>query len=335
MSMMKRFFALLLAAVLTLASCAPAAEPDATAPPDDTTEYTVAAIDHSVVEPDVAAVMSDRDRELYRAMTDAMLARRDAVDVSGSDIGVDVLLDELRRNPYGFLLRSARAEGGRVVFTYAYTEQEQADIVAFMDSELLDIVNCDAAAGDNTLDTILKVYYAVTHRLTYDRERDDNKQLTSPLFDYPGDEVYKALRDDKSLCYGFAYILCFALLQRGIDCFTVYGNCHAHSMGHMWNVFRYDGAFFTCDPAWDRSDDGFSKLYHFGKTDDERFADTLEARDFGEYHYAAYGEVKCTDERFSIFRNINRFSYVREHDFFLESIDNDEFIFDTSTFTLK
>ena len=205
----------------------------------------------------------------------------------------------------------------------------------FIDGEILTIANSRAEEGDNALDVILKIYFAVAHRLTYDDEREDNKLLGSPLYDYPADEIYKALRDGTSLCYGFAYVMRYALLQRGIDCFCVYGECRAHDMGHEWLVFEYDGEYFNCDPAWDRASMGYAKLVHFGKTDEERKGDTLAVRPFAEYHDSAFGEVRCTDGRFSIFRGVIRYSYIREHRYLVEDRNGQQYIFDSETFEMK
>lgn len=331
--MKKTVLSLLLIVSLALSSCALTSDDtatEATAP----TEYLLTAIDHCVVEPDERAVMSDDDVAAFRLMMDAMLAHEDAVDIP-YDTDLDFLLDLMRQSPYYFFLDSADAGDHRIRFTYACTGAEEAEMLSFIDSAFLELVNANAEEDDNELDTILKIYYAVTHRLTYDTSRDDNKQLGSPLFDYPGDEVYKALRDGKSLCFGFAYVLRFALLQRGVDCFCVYGESHAHNMGHEWNIIRYDGAFFNCDPSWDRADSGYSKLYHFGKTDAERLSDALEARTFSSYHFPSYGEVACTDTRFSIFRGVVRFSYVGDHRFYLEDHQGESGIFDTESFELS
>ena len=331
---------LLLIAAILFSSCAAGYVPEPTAPAatafDTTTEYApLTAIDYSVTAPDVRAVMTDSERGMYCDITDAVMARREEISCEASQTQLSYLLDIFRRSPYYFLLKKTRVDDGHISFVYAYTAEEQREMVRLMDTAFLEIANYEAKPEDNELDTILKIYFAVTHRVSYDTERQDNKQLSSPLFTYPHDEIYKAIRDGKSLCYGFAYLMCYALQQRGIDCFTVYGQSHATDMGHMWNVFCYDGAYFTCDPSWDRAEQGYAKLYHFGKTDAERAADTLAARDFAEYHEAAYGKVACTDDRFAIFRGILRFSYVNGHDFFFTDREGNDYIFNTVDFSMK
>jgi len=334
--MKKILTALLLALSLMFSACSSSApaQQETTEP----TEYTqgfspITAIDHCVLEPDDRARLTEKDMAAFRALTEAMLTRCDSIQLSPDTASVADLLDLLRESPYYYFLSNAVIDGDTVRFSYAYPAAEQEEMLAFIDGEILRIANHEAKAGDNELDVILKVYLAVTHEMIYDTERTDNKELGSPLFIYPADEIYKALRDKKSLCYGFAYILRFALLQRGVDCFCVYGLCTARNDGHEWIIFRYDGAWFHCDPAWDRVSDYYAKLIHFGKTDREREVDTLDMTPFSSYHDPSFGAVECTDDRFTIFRNIRRFSYISGHRFYMTDINNKEHIFDTETFS--
>ena len=334
-----RILCLLIAAMTLLCACgAKAPEPTVPDATESATEAAgiapITAIDHCVVEPDERAAMRDGEPEQYRALMDAMLDHADRVTLDVAEERMPFLLELLHESPYDFFLSDLQVAGTNVAFTYAYSAEEQSRILRFMDSRLLAVANEDAAPTDNELDVILKIYRSVCRRITYDTDREDNKELGSPLFDYPADEVYKALRDGKALCYGFAYVLRCALLQRGIDAFCVYGECRAHDIGHEWVVFRYDGQYFCCDPAWDRASAGECKLLHFGKTDDERIADTLVAREFAEYHEAGYPAVACTDERFGIFRNIVSYEWREGHLYTMTDRDEEGFIFDSERFTL-
>lgn len=332
--MKKTFPALLLILCLLLSACSASAPANDSA--TDPTEYPyqpLQAIDYCVLEPDDRARLSDKDKEAYRALMDAMLERADSITLRPDTVSMQDLIDLLRESPYYFFLDEAGIDGDTVHFSYAYTADEQSEMRDFMDSKLMEIANYKAAEDDNTLDTILKIYLAVTHAMAYDHDRTDNKFLGSPLFVYPADEVYKALRDEKSLCYGFAYVMRFALLQRGVDCFCVYGECTSRGDGHEWLIFRYNDRWYHCDPTWDRADSDYAKLIHFGKTDREREVDTLEPIDFASYHDPAFGKVECTDDLFRIFRGINRFSYGGGHRYFMTDINNKESIFDTETMT--
>lgn len=333
---MKKRVWLSLLLILTAALSACKAAPEPTEPPQST-EYpalyqTIDAIDHSVVEPDERAAMSDGDRAAFCALTDAMLSRRASVTLDVDASRMDFLMELLHESPYYFFTSGVTVEGTTVGFSYAYGAQEQQQILAFIDGELLAIANSDADPGDNELDVILKIYSAVGRRIEYDELREDNKELGSPLFDYPSDELYKALKDGKSLCYGFAYVLRYALLQRGIDAFCVYGECRAREMGHEWVLVRCGDAFFHCDPAWDRASPDDTKLFHFGKTDAEREADTLVPRPFETYHLTDYPVPVCTDTRFSVFRGVSGYTCLGGHRYRFVDRDGKTSVFDTEEF---
>lgn len=328
-SFIKKSCALFIVLVVTiLSSC--------TAQNKTTDEYmSVPEINHYVVEPDDSAHMTDSDKEYYRSLMDAVLAGESSVTLSDSKEKNLYYIDLLKQSPYYFFVDEYTLSDDTLIVTYKYSYDEQSQMLEFMDEKLLEITNKYAQPDDNDLDRLLKVYLATTHYLSYDHKRSDNKALSSPLLKYPYDEVYKALKDRKCLCHGFAYIFRFAVLQHNIDCFAVYGKFTKNNQAHMWNIFKFGSKFYTCDTSWDRANDEYSKLYNFGKTDDERKADNLTFDDFSSSHFAEYGDVKCTDRAFDVFRSVNRFSYISGHDFFIESFENEEYIFNTETMTYK
>ncbi len=331
---MKRLLSLLLlCAILLLCGCESA---DVGIIQGTDSDYiAVHEIDHCAVEPDDKLHMSEQDTAHYQKLMDALLSRKKSVKLSDNKDKNEYYLDLLKQSPYYFFADSCTLDGDTATFTYAYSEEEQQDMLDFLDSKFLGIVNSNASENDNELDKILNIYGAVARSMTYDHTRKDNKQLDSPLFSYPSDEIYKALRDEKSVCYGFAYTLRFALLQAGIDCFCVYGPCSAHGEGHMWNIFEWEGNYYTCDSAWDRSDDGYAQLFHFGKTDKEREADTLERTGFSSTFFDEYGKVECVDDTFKIFRGVDRFTYVSPHTYYIVYYDKSDAVFDTQTLKMK
>lgn len=336
---MKRLFSLLIILSLTLSFCGCKNSSVSVIGGADTpkeAEYkAVTEIDHYAVEPDDELHMTDTDTLYYKKLMDAMLNRKAQVKLSSDKTKNEYYVDLLKQSPYYFFVEECTLTDSTAAFSYAYSKAEQDSMQDFIDSTFLDIVNTNCSEEDNTLDKILNVHGAVARYMTYDHEQTDNKQLDSPLFKYPGDEIYKALRDKKSVCYGFAYTLRFALLQLGIDCFCVYGPCRDRGEGHMWNIFKYNGNFYTCDSAWDRSDEDYARLYHFGKTDKEREASTLFRTDFSSAFFDEYGEIECVDETFKIFRGIERYTYVNPHTYYCVDFDSNEYIFDTETMEMK
>ncbi len=337
---MKKITACLLCVIVLFSMCScninPMNNQEPTTTVSENHEYMIITqIDHCAVEPDDKLHMSDEDEEFYRKLMDAMLSQEDSVKLSDDSSKNEYYLDLLKQSPYFFFVKKYEMDKNKVNFTYKYEKTEQDKKLKFIDEKFLDIVNSHADKDDNTLDRILNIHSAVAHGMTYDHARTDNKQLDSPLFQYPADEIYKGLKTGKSLCYGFAYTLRFAFLQAGIDCFCVYGPCRYHGEGHMWNIFKYDGEFFTCDSAWDRSDDGYAQLAHFGKTEKERKVDTLSISGYSSTFFEEYGEITCTDERFKIFRNIDRYSIYDTHQYYLVDFEQNNYMFNTETFTIK
>ncbi len=336
---MKRLFSLfiILSLIISLCGCSDTSisvikGADATTQSD---YMAITKIDHCVVEPDDKLYMTDEDELYYEKLMNAMLNRNNMVQLSSDKTKNEYYIDLLKQSPYYFFLSNCTIKGDTVHLSYEYPKVKQDEMLDFIDSTFLEIVNTHCSENDNTLDKILNVHGAVARYMTYDHKRTTDKQLDSPLFKYPDDEIYKALRDKKSVCYGFAYTLRFALLQLDIDCFCVYGPCHSRGEGHMWNIFKYNDKFYTCDSAWDRSDEDYARLYHFGKTDKEREADTLKRSGFSSQFFEEYGKVECIDETFKIFRDIERYTYVNTHTYYCVDFDTNEYLFNTETTEMK
>ncbi len=336
---MKHFLSLLLtfSLLLFMCSCKESSSYNLSAV-ENTAEdcfKAVTEIDHCVVEPDDELHMTSSDKLYYKSLMDAMLSRKSKVTLSENQTQNEYYVDLLRQSPYYFFLSDCTLNGDTAYLNYAYSKAEQKEMLSFIDSTFLEIINTHAKKEDNTLDRILNVHGAVARYMTYDNERTTDKQLDSPLFRYPADEIYKALKNKKSVCYGFAYTLRFALLQLDIDCLCVYGPCSTRNEGHMWNIFKYNGNFYTCDSAWDRAGEGYAQLFHFGKTDKERESDYLTRTGFSSTFFDEYGKVECVDETFKIFRGVDRYSYVNTHTYYIVDYNNKEYLFNTETMEIK
>lgn len=332
---MKRIFCILLCVTLLfLCSCSQNKETPPTTN-NKTVQYKpITSINHYAIEPDDELYMNDKDKEYYKKLMDALLNRQESVQLCDDEQQNNYYIDLLKQSPYYFFASSCTLNQNIVEFEFAFTQQQQLEMLSFIDSEFLKIVNFDSHEADNTLDKILKVYAATASTLTYDNERTDNKQLSSPLFNYPADEIYKAFKEQKSLCYGFAYIFRFALLQYDIDCFCVYGPCSNRDEAHMWNIFKYNGNFYTCDSAWDRSDGDYPQLYHFGKTDAERTSDGLIMLDFSSNLFDGYEKIECTDDMFKIFRGVSRYYFTSANTYTFETFEGEKSTFNSQTFTI-
>ena len=336
---MRKLIAVALTLVLLLlCSCTnTGTTPQPTTPtePETAGYMIIEEIDHCVVEPDDELHMSEEDKAHYKMLMEGMLDRESKIKLSDSKEQNEYYLDLLKQSPYFFFIDDYNLSDNSVNFTYAYSEEQQNKMLSFIDDKFLKIVNSNASENDNTLDKILNVYAAVAREMTYDHSRTKDMELESPLFQYPDDEIYLALKNSSSVCYGFAYTLRFALLQLDIDCFCVYGPCRDQGEAHMWNIFKYNDKFYTCDVAWDRSEEDYAQLNHFGKTTKEREVDSLKIKDYSSTFFDEYGEIECTDETFKMFRSIDRYSIVSTHTYFLSDFQGNEYIFDTETLEMK
>lgn len=330
---MKRLLILLLIPFLLLTSCTVKVNVKEN---ETTSKYIVKKnVNHYALEPDKKLVMDKNDIKYYENLMDALLSRKEEVSLSSDKEKNELYLDLLKQSPYFFLVTDAVVEDTKVKFTYQYEKEEHESILKAFDEKLLEIINYNALQTDNELDHMLKIYYYITKNFKYDYSREDNKQLGSERFIYPGDEVYIMFTEGKCICQGFAYLVRFCFLQFDIDCFCVYGQCTAHNEGHMWNIFKYDNQFFTCDAAWDIAETGYSKLMNFGKTENERKVDTLVMEDFYSSHNKEYEGVECTDERFKIFRGIDRYAFIDGHDYYMQDFKNKEKVFNSETFEME
>lgn len=337
---MKRLLSVIILIALVIGVCGCTKQPN-TVSKDDTqkevnTQKTepyvaVSEIDHYVLEPDDKLHMNEEDEQYYHMLMDSMFAQKETIILTDSADKNWFYLDMLMQSPYFFFVDEYRLYGDTLTFVYKYSQQEQQQVLEFMDSELLKIINSDAEKDDNELDILLKIHAATASALVYDHDRTDNKKLGSYRFSYPFDEMYRALRDKKGICYSYAYILRYALLQRGVDCFCVYGQCTNMDEAHMWNVFEYNGKYYTCDPAWDRAEEGLPKLYQFGKTDTERVVDMLRKEGFSSFFYEEYGKVKCDDDMFSFFRGVAEYEYIGDHKYKMIDFNGKASIFDSET----
>lgn len=110
-----------------------------------------------------------------------------------------------------------------------------------MVTERLDEIasECDKEAGDDDLAYISSAYRHIASGCAY--ASDDEESSHS-------NDIYGALVEGKSRCYGGSGALKGLLDRRGIPSFMASGAIHSDpSQRHAWNVIWYDGEWYVCD----------------------------------------------------------------------------------------
>ena len=265
----------------------------------------VASIDHYVVPLDATAYITEEELACYHRLMDAIFAREDKVTLLDSDdANLNVLFLAIN-NPYHFLVRKARVVDDRrtIGLTYTYTEEQQREIVEFIDQAYLDMFEEILELDMTDLEKVLAVHDYFASHIEYDYDYIDAMDLEDERFHYPEIEIYDALQTGRGVCHSYTYLCEFALQQLDIDCLRLTAEIEGTDEGHMWLAVRLDGEWYHVDPTWDRDDDGGVSLRYFGMTDEERVAGGI-ADTWNVGVDMAFGEIECTSDRFACLRDV-------------------------------
>lgn len=289
-------------------------------------------MNHYVVKADVRAYMTDEDLEFYKKAIDAILAREKEVRLSDDYDANLRVLGALSNNPIYFVVEKEEfnSKHTKLRFKYAYSESEQTEKIAYMDEEMLKMINGAIQPGMNELEQALAMYQAVVARIDYDYEWLDALNTSDDKFLFPQIEIYQALSTGKGVCHSYTFLYEYALQQLGVECLRYIGNTIGDpDDGHMWPVVRIDGEYYQCDPTWDDQGETAS-LQYFGMSDSERLESGVEGFEFSLD--SAYGEVKCDSEDLKPLHQAMAFALSGDHSAILyDSFGTEIGEFDTET----
>jgi len=264
-----------------------------------------------VVKADVQLFLSDEAFEGYKKLVDAVLARQTHVKLS-KDFDCNLTsFAALQGNPLYFFVKKLTFtdKNTAVKLTYNFSQAEQDQMLEFIQSEYLSLINEIIEPGMNELDKALAVYRYFAARIDYDYEWLDTFYAADDKFLFPDIEIYRALSTNKGVCHSYTYLCEFAYQQIGIECLRFSGQMAGTDEGHMWLVLRINGEYYHCDPTWDSHGVNVA-LRHFGMTDDERRDTGVE--NFELSYDMAYGQVNCTSSAFSDLRGVEDFYFTGE-----------------------
>jgi hypothetical protein len=311
----------------------PIVTPSSTETPSSTPFVPIITeIDHYTLHPDEAAHATYAQKAYYRQLVEAVYARETVVRLSDSYDENLYCWGLLMDNPIYFVVDSVdfSADHKTLLFTYAYSAEEQAEMLAFMDEEYLSILNEIIPQDANELEKVLRVYRYFSNRIEYNYEWLEDYQLSEDTFLYPDIQIYEALKTNKGVCHSYSYLCEYALAQLGIDCFGAVGHDTNADGDHMWILVKIDGNFYYCDPTWDRNADGTVGLRYFGMTTERRAETGLTNFDnFEAFHEDAYGPAPANDGRFSVLWDTASFEFGPEHTLILYDDGGQRNVYDT------
>jgi len=111
---------------------------------------------------------------------------------------------------------------------YAEVSQRLDDLAAY----------CDDVAGDDDMVYITEAYRHIVENCIYSQSEDKPHS----------NDIYGALIEGETKCYGGSCALKSLLDRRGIPSFLASGQVHGDpSMLHAWNIIWYDDGWYVCD----------------------------------------------------------------------------------------
>lgn len=273
----------------------------------------VSHINHYVYELDMSAYITPEEIDCYHRLVDAVFAREEKVELTQSyDANLHILM-ALQNNPYHFLLKDVKFADHHtaVLLTYAFSREEQVEMVTFIDGEYLKMFQEILELDMTDLEMVLAVHHYFASRISYDFAYEEGLNLSDEKFLYPEIEIYEALRTGKGVCHSYTYLCEFALQQLRVECLRLTAEMADSDDGHMWLAVRLDGEWYHVDPTWD-SEDGYVSLRCFGMTDEER----VDAGIVNNWNVGVdmdFGPIRCTSERFADFRDIYDYRMLGGH----------------------
>jgi hypothetical protein len=273
-------------------------------------------IDHYTLDPDDAAHASEEQKAWYRRLVDGVLAREESVTLSDSYDENLYCWGLLMSNPIYFVVEKVdfSSDHKTLLFTYAYSAEEQTEMISFIDKQYLTILNEIIPDDANDLEKVLRVYEYFSSHIEYNYEWLAGLQLAPEDFLYPDIQIYEALSTNFGVCHSYTYLCEFAFALLGIDSFGITGYDTNADGYHMWLLVKIDDHFYYLDPTWDRNQDGTVGLRYFGMTT-ERRTDTglVDFDNFEAFHEPEYGSVPADDDRFSVLWDTYSFEFGPSH----------------------
>lgn len=289
-----------------------------------TPEYNsiLTEINHHTLDEIHKSYLTDEEVKMYEVAMDALLNRESEVFIKDDyDFTLNVF-SAIKSSTYYYLLSECHINSAHnsLLFEYKFSEDEQKEIVDFIDNEYLDIINYHITPDMNDLDKVLAIYHYFAERISYDYDWIYMMDTAENPWEVDELTIYDGLKNNSGVCHTYAYLCEYAFEQLGIYSFEITGDTNAGD-GHMWLIVNIDGHLFHIDPTWD-SNNGNVGLFYFGMTDTENADRGINPNTI--LLNTSLGEISCDDDRFSSLRGIYNYEMMDNHQILVYRIGNNQ-----------
>lgn len=224
-----------------------------------------------------------RKSDWQKALFDVILAACSAEDDTAPNAG-----DYLRWHFYKFEssiqlsdMVTRRAGGGyyyhfKGIFTYMSTASQESVLDNRINSVLTSL---KISQMDNEYEIIRAIYDYVTHHVSYDYARLNDKTYLGKY------SAYNALCQGNAICQGYANLIYRMMREAGLSVRFIGG--YSQGEGHAWNIVRINGKYYNLDSTWDAGGDINTYDYFLRGGSSSQFP--AHVRD-AEYKTAAFNE---------------------------------------------
>jgi len=263
-------------------------------------------------------LLTDKEKDAYKILENAVLNHARGCDVARVDRSIDIMrilgavLSDYPEVIYfnRTLLRTNRSFFSKhIAFTGIVPESDERQREKRLEEALNDAVyEIDKSARDDR-EILQGISEFLQRSVKYDQ--DELNAMASRRFNHCPDShnAYGALVNHLAVCDGFS--AAFSLLARelGFRSMMVEGVSNynrTRNVQHAWNIVEFNKSFYHVDSTWDQSMyKNFEQYpyFYFGLTDDEIAIDH-------EWDYRF--TPKCSDEGLSYYRHNNLVAYSEE-----------------------
>lgn len=202
-------------------------------------------------------------------------------------------------NPLCSVASIMPAEDMRYKLEYGCSDEKWDEKVESIRNKVTQVILQNVEKDDSDIEKAKAIYKYLSSNMEYDTEMLE-AQNAEILFSY---SLYDAIMEEKGVCFHFAQVYQYYLMQMGIDSIIltdfgvsdgktdIFGRPVAEGIGHAWNLVNLGDEWYHCDITYENG-------YYQVQKDSGNEGQDLE------YVYWGMGDEKRAESRNSTMRNV-------------------------------